>query len=170
MPPGSAHVVSDEIRMQVNGAAVAIAGIEPRTRLADFLRDRVGLTSVHLGCEQGVCGACTVLMNGSPVKSCIVFAFQAREASIETVEGLSGAMDDIHPMQAAFRSHYALQCGFCTPGMIMSACGLLRANPHPDEDDIRDAISGNLCRCTGYQPIIEAIEDVAASGAMAGER
>jgi carbon-monoxide dehydrogenase small subunit len=162
--------VTDDLRMIVNDAPVTLGRVEPRTRLADLLRDHLGLTSVHLGCEQGMCGACTVLVEGQPVKSCIVFAFQARDLSVRTLEGLANDSGELHPMQEAFRRHHALQCGFCTPGMILSACALLARTAHPDEEEIREAISGNLCRCTGYQPIIEAIEDVAQSGATETSR
>jgi carbon-monoxide dehydrogenase small subunit len=158
--------MTDALRLVVNGAESVFDDVEPRTRLADLLRDRLDLTSVHLGCEQGICGACTVLLDGRPVKSCVVYAFQVRGRSVLTVDGLVGADGQLHPMQQAFRKHHALQCGFCTPGMILSGCALLDQNASPTEHEIREAISGNLCRCTGYQPIIEAIQEIADSGAM----
>jgi carbon-monoxide dehydrogenase small subunit len=156
------------LRFVVNDTAIELDGVEPRARLADVLRDRLNLTSVHLSCEQGICGACTVLIDGRPAKSCVVFAFQARGSQITTAEGL--AKDgQLHPMQQAFRDHFALQCGFCTPGMILSGCALLERDPSPSEEAVREGISGNLCRCTGYEPIVNAILDVAASQS-AGER
>jgi carbon-monoxide dehydrogenase small subunit len=152
------------LRFVVNDTAIEMDGVEPRARLADVLRDRLNLTGVHLSCEQGICGACTVLIDGRPAKSCIVFAFQARGAQITTAEGL--AKDgELHPMQQAFREHFALQCGFCTPGMILSGCALLERDPSPSEEAVREGISGNLCRCTGYEPIVNAILDVAAQSA-----
>jgi aerobic carbon-monoxide dehydrogenase small subunit len=154
--------MSDRFVMSVNGTEVTLEHVEPRTRLADLLRERFGLTSVHLGCEQGICGCCTVLVDGWPVKSCIVLAFQARDTDVQTLEGLADG-DDLHPMQQAFIDNYALQCGFCTPGMILSACALLERDPSPSEGEIREAISGNLCRCTGYEPIVNAIQRVAAA-------
>jgi carbon-monoxide dehydrogenase small subunit len=150
------------LRVTVNGRSVVLGDVEPRTRLADLLRERMSLTSVHLGCEQGVCGACTVLVDGQPVKSCVVLALQVRDCSVTTIEGLIQEGGELHPMQEAFRDHHALQCGFCTPGMILSAVALLRRNPRPTEREIRDGISGDLCRCTGYEPIVDAIADVAA--------
>jgi carbon-monoxide dehydrogenase small subunit len=145
------------LELAVNGAPLVLDDVEPRVRLADLLRDRLDLTSVHLSCEQGICGACTVLIDGQPAKSCIVMAFQVRGASVETVEGLAREDGDLHPVQRAFHEHHGLQCGFCTPGMVLSACALLRRNPVPDEHEIREAIRGNLCRCTGYEAIVEAV-------------
>jgi aerobic carbon-monoxide dehydrogenase small subunit len=156
--------VTDDLHLDVNGGKVELGGVEPRTRLADLLRERLGLTSVHLGCEQGICGACTVLVDGRPAKSCIVLAFQVRGARVQTVESL-GADSDLHPMQQAFRDQHAVQCGFCTPGMVLSACSLLEDLSSPSEEEIREAISGNLCRCTGYEPIVDAIQQIAASSA-----
>jgi carbon-monoxide dehydrogenase small subunit len=153
--------------MVVNGEPVELTDVEPRARLADVLRERMHLTSVHLSCEQGICGACTVLIDGRPAKSCVVFAFQARGSQVQTVEGLA-AEDGLHPVQEAFGRNFALQCGFCTPGMILSACALLARSPDPSEAEIREGISGNLCRCTGYEPIVEAIRDVARSSASGG--
>lgn len=145
-----------QIEFQLNGAAVGTQ-VEARTSLADCLRDNLGQTGTHLGCEHGVCGACTVLLNGEAVRSCLVLAVQAHGESVVTVEGLSG--DDLSPLQASFRRHHALQCGFCTPGFITTAHALLTAEPDADAERIRDVLSGNLCRCTGYVPIIEAVLD-----------
>ena len=152
-----------EVRVAVNGVLYS-AHVEARCTLADFLRDDLGLTGTHVGCEHGVCGACTVLLDDVPVRSCLTFAVQANGARITTVEGL--ARDGrLHPLQAEFKAHHALQCGFCTPGFLMSAVALLKDNPDPDENEIRRALSGNLCRCTGYQFIVDAIR--AAGPAMA---
>jgi carbon-monoxide dehydrogenase small subunit len=129
--------------------------VEPRLLLSDFLRHELGLTGTHVGCEHGVCGACTILFDGKPVRSCLMFAVQADGHRITTVEGL-GTMDDLHPLQEAFREVHAVQCGFCTPGFLMSLIPFLEENPHPTEAEIREAISGNLCRCTGYQNIVDA--------------
>jgi len=138
-----------------------VATVESRLTLADFLRHHLGLTGTHLGCEHGVCGACTVLVNGLSMRSCLMLAVQADGCSITTVEGLA-AGNDFHVLQQAFWSHHALQCGFCTPGMLMTLVELLRDNPRPTEQDIRVGISGNLCRCTGYQNIVAATLDVAS--------
>lgn len=151
----------NKLRLIVNEQEIELEGIEPRSRLADVLRERLSLTSVHLSCEQGICGACTVLIDGRPAKACIVLAQQARGSHVTTAEGLANE-GVLHPMQQAFRDHFALQCGFCTPGMILSACALLGRDPSPSDDDIREGISGNLCRCTGYEPIVKAIQAVAA--------
>jgi len=149
------------VAFTVNGKPVAV-DVEPRLHLADCLREELRLTGTHLGCEHGVCGACTVLLDGAPVRACLMFAVQADGAGIVTVEGLS--LDDtLTPLQAAFRKHHALQCGFCTPGMLASAHALLTAEPDADADRIRDALSGNLCRCTGYIPIVEAVLEVRAA-------
>ena len=138
--------------------------IEPRLTLADFLREELGLTGTHLGCEHGVCGACTVLFDGQPVRSCIMFAVQASGHTVQTVEGL--ARDgQLHPIQQAFWEHSALQCGFCTPGFLLTAVEFLTRKPQPTEDEIREALSGNLCRCTGYQSIIAAVKAVAKEAA-----
>ena len=137
--------------------------IEPRLTLADFLREELGLTGTHLGCEHGVCGACTVLFDGQPVRSCIMFAVQAEGHAIQTVESLAHD-GELHPIQQAFWEHSALQCGFCTPGFLLTAVEFLTRNPQPTEDEIREALSGNLCRCTGYQSIIAAVK-AAAEGA-----
>ncbi len=131
--------------------------VEPRLLLSDFLRHELGLTGTHVGCEHGVCGACTVLFDGEPVRSCLMFAVQANGHEVLTVEGL-GTMDDLHPLQEAFREVHAVQCGFCTPGFLMTLVPFLEENPHPTEPEIREAISGNLCRCTGYQHIVDAVQ------------
>ena len=131
--------------------------VEPRLLLSDFLRHELGLTGTHVGCEHGVCGACTVLFDGEPVRSCLMFAVQANGHEILTVEGL-GTMDNLHPLQEAFREAHGVQCGFCTPGFLMSLVPFLEGNPDPTEGEIREAISGNLCRCTGYQHIVDAVQ------------
>ncbi|SDT54051.1 (2Fe-2S)-binding protein [Bradyrhizobium canariense] len=143
-----------QIEFELNGAMVS-ASVEARTTLADCLRDNLGRTGTHLGCEHGVCGACTVLVNGEAVRSCLMLAVQAKDEKVLTVEGLSG--DELSPLQASFRKHHALQCGFCTPGFITTAHALLTSEPEADEERIRDVLSGNLCRCTGYVPIVEAV-------------
>ncbi len=132
--------------------------VEPRLTLADFLREYLGLTGTHLGCEHGVCGACTVLLDGQPVRSCIMYAVQADGHNVRTVEDLAQG-DQLHPIQQAFWEHYALQCGFCTPGFLLTALDLLKRNPNPSRAEIREALSGNLCRCTGYQTIVDAVQD-----------
>jgi carbon-monoxide dehydrogenase small subunit len=131
--------------------------VEPRLLLSDFLRHELGLTGTHVGCEHGVCGACTVLFDGEPVRSCLMFAVQANGHELLTVEGL-GTMDNLHPLQEAFRETHAVQCGFCTPGFLMGLVPFLEENPNPTEEEIREAISGNLCRCTGYQHIVDAVK------------
>jgi 2-furoyl-CoA dehydrogenase 2Fe-2S iron sulfur subunit len=135
---------------------------EPRMLLSDFLRAELGLTGVHVGCEHGACGACTVLLDGRPVRSCLMFAVQARGHRITTVEGLAigGVM---HPVQEAFRRHHGLQCGFCTPGMVLTAVDLIAREPEPTEASVREGMSGNLCRCTGYEGIVRAVLDAAAT-------
>lgn len=129
---------------------------EPRLLLSDFLRHELGLTGTHVGCEQGVCGACTVLVDGRAVRSCLMFAVQANGHELLTVEGLAESMEDLHPIQQAFWEAHGLQCGFCTPGFLMTLVPFLEETPNPTEDEVREAISGNLCRCTGYQNIVEA--------------
>ena len=153
------------IEFQVNGTAVA-AEVEPRTSLVDFLRDTLRLTGTHIGCEHGVCGACTVIVGGAAVRSCLMLAVQAEGEKVVTVEGLSND-DALTPLQAAFRKHHALQCGFCTPGMLTTAHALLSHEPKADADRVREVLSGNLCRCTGYIPIVEAV--LAARAAYADE-
>jgi carbon-monoxide dehydrogenase small subunit len=152
--------VIHELQVVVNGVDLKLTDVESRHRLADVLRDRFRLTSVHLSCEQGICGACTVLIDGLPAKSCIVLALQARNCEITTVEGLA-TDGELHPIQQAFREHFALQCGFCTPGMLLSAYALLEQDPSPSIEAVREGISGNLCRCTGYEPIVDAIRAAA---------
>jgi carbon-monoxide dehydrogenase small subunit len=143
------------VKLAVNGREYE-APAEVRKTLADFLRDELDLTGTHLGCEHGVCGACTILFNGEAVRSCLMLAVQADGANLTTVEGLAQG-DDLHPLQQAFQDNHALQCGFCTPGMLMTAVAFLRDTPSPTEAQVREGISGNICRCTGYAPIIEAI-------------
>ncbi|HEY2833563.1 MAG TPA: (2Fe-2S)-binding protein [Sporichthyaceae bacterium] len=147
------------VTFTVNDESVRI-DVEPRRTLADALRDNCDLTGTHLGCEHGVCGACTVLVDGEPVRACLMFAVQAEGCAITTVEGLQhdGAL---HPLQEAFVDHHGLQCGFCTPGMLLTAVHLLEHNPSPDRRTIREAMSGNICRCTGYQSIVDAVEAAA---------
>lgn len=144
------------VTVTVNGTRYTRA-VEPRLLLSDFLRHDLGLTGTHVGCEHGVCGACTVLFDGEPVRSCLMFAVQANGHEVLTVEGL-GTMDDLHPLQEAFREAHGVQCGFCTPGLLMSLLPFLEENPNPAEQEIREAISGNLCRCTGYQHIVDAVQ------------
>ena len=134
----------------------------PRLLLSDFLRQQLGLTGVHVGCEHGVCGACTVLLDGAPVRSCLMFAVQISDAEVTTIEGLVEG-DTMHPVQEAFRRNHGLQCGFCTPGMVLTSIDLLRRDPHPDANTVREALSGNLCRCTGYEGIVAAVLDAATT-------
>jgi aerobic carbon-monoxide dehydrogenase small subunit len=148
-------VTSRTVQLTVNGAAHAVA-VEPRRTLADVLREDLGLTGTHIGCEHGVCGACTVLWDGQPVRSCLLFAIQLDGAAFTTVEGLADG-ERLHPIQEAFWATHGLQCGFCTPGILLTAKALLDENPSPDEGEIREAIGGNLCRCTGYHFIVQAI-------------
>ena len=148
-----------KLSLRVNGRAVE-ADVNVRTNLADFLRQQIGLTGTHVGCEHGVCGACTIIVDGRPVRSCLMLAVQADGAEVETVEGL-GTPESLSALQWAFSSHHALQCGFCTPGMLMTLEALLRVNSSPTRDEIRDVLSGNLCRCTGYQGIVDAALDAA---------
>ncbi len=147
------------IRLTVNGSSVS-RDVEPRTLLVDFLRDHLGLTGTNVGCDTSQCGACTVHLNGLAVKSCTVLAVQAEGASITTIEGLA-SNGQLHPMQQAFWDHHGLQCGFCTPGMIMSAVHFLEHNPNPTEAEVRHGLEGNLCRCTGYENIVKAVMAVA---------
>jgi carbon-monoxide dehydrogenase small subunit len=155
------------VTVTVNGTQYERA-VEPRLLLSDFLRHDLGLTGTHVGCEHGVCGACTVLFDGEPVRSCLMFAVQANGHEILTVEGL-GAMDDLHPLQEAFWEVHAVQCGFCTPGFLMTLLPFLEENPHATEPEIREAISGNLCRCTGYQHIVDAVKLAAEKMSVRGE-
>ena len=150
------------VSLTVNGNAVT-ADIDPRTLLVEFLRTRLGLTGTHVGCDTGQCGACTVHVDGQAIKSCTVLAVQAQGAAVTTIEGLASADGTMHPMQAAFKECHGLQCGFCTPGMVMSAIDLVTHHPHGSEREIREGLEGNFCRCTGYQNIVKAI----AQGAKA---
>lgn len=135
--------------------------VEPRRLLSDFLREDLDLRGTHVGCEHGICGACTVLMNGNTVRSCLMFAVQANGTEITTIEGLA-KNGELHPLQEGFWENHGLQCGFCTPGFLMSACELLERNPDPTEDEVREGLSGNMCRCTGYQHIVESVLSAAA--------
>ncbi len=142
--------------LRVNGREYPVTDVEPRMLLADILRDTLRLTGTHLGCEHGVCGACTVLVDERPVRSCLMLGVQARGRNIETVEGISDT-DSLSPLQEAFWEHHALQCGFCTPGVLMTAQHFLKTHERATRQQVREALSGNLCRCTGYQPIVDAI-------------
>ena len=152
-----------EVMVTINGTSES-RDVEPRMLLVDFVRTELGLTGTHVGCDTTSCGACTLLLDGTPVKSCTIFAVQANGKAIKTVEGLKNG--ELHPIQAAFKESHGLQCGFCTPGMLMVGSALLEENPSPSDDDVRWAISGNLCRCTGYMNIVKAIQ--AAGAAMGG--
>lgn len=172
------------VRARINGAAWE-GEVEPRLLLSDFLRDVVGLTGTHVGCEHGVCGACTVQLDGEPVRACLMFAVQIDGHDVSTVEGLADdgrggdapgsvpAVEALHPIQRAFRDTHALQCGFCTPGILMTAEAFLRENPAPSREEIREAVSGHLCRCTGYHNIVEGValaaERLAADRPVPGE-
>jgi len=151
-----------KVSLTVNGKRYQ-HDVEPRTLLVHHLRDMLGLTGTHIGCDTSQCGACTIVVNGEVVKSCTIFAVQADGASIMTIEGLAKG-DKLHPIQAGFWEEHGLQCGFCTPGMILSAWGLLKSNPNPTDDEIRHGIDGNICRCTGYQHIVNAIRWAAKNG------
>jgi carbon-monoxide dehydrogenase small subunit len=155
------------IRATVNGETVEET-VEPRLLLVDFLRETLGLTGTHIGCEHGICGACTVLLNGDSVRSCLTFAVQADGAEITTVEGL-GTIDDLSPLQRLFREHHALQCGFCTPGMLITVTDLLSKYPLASDEEIRAGLSGNLCRCTGYEHIVRAVRAAVARRDGGGE-
>ena len=145
------------INTTINGEDYT-SDVEARMLLSDFIRHELGLTGTHVGCEHGVCGACTVILNGRSVRSCLMFAVQAHGQQITTVEGMSASENDLHPLQESFREAHGLQCGFCTPGILMSLIPFLEDNPRPSEEEIRAAISGNLCRCTGYQHIVAAVK------------
>ena len=147
------------VHLRVNGVEYERI-VEPRLLLSDFLRDTLGLTGTHVGCEHGICGACTVMLDGQTVRSCLIFAVQADGAEVTTIEGLAEG-GKLHPLQEAFWEHHGLQCGFCTPGMLFSALELLRDNPQPTDREIREGIGGNICRCTGYQHIVEAVKAAA---------
>jgi carbon-monoxide dehydrogenase small subunit len=159
-------MIERAIRVTVNGR-VYERTVEARKTLADFLRDDLELTGTHLGCEHGVCGACTIVLDGAAVRSCLLFAAQAQGSEIQTVEGLADG-DRLNPLQEAFREHHGLQCGFCTPGILMTLTCFLRECPNPTEAQVREAIAGNLCRCTGYQNIV--IAALAAAQSQAGAR
>lgn len=143
------------VRVTVNGVVYERES-EARLTLADFLRDELNLTGTHVGCEHGVCGACTILFDGEAVRSCLLLAVQANGAELQTVEGLADG-ETLHPLQQAFHENHALQCGFCTPGFLMTSVAFLNETPHPTESEVRQAISGNICRCTGYMPIVQAV-------------
>jgi len=151
-----------QVSFSINGHREQI-DVEPRRTLADALRDDLALTGTHLGCEQGVCGACTVLLDGEPVRSCLMLAVQADGSSLTTVEGLAADTGELHPLQQAFADCHGLQCGFCTPGFLISALHLLTENPDPTREDIRAGLSGNICRCTGYVGIVDAVRQAAAA-------
>ena len=144
------------VRFEVNGKQVEVE-VEPRMTLADCLRQKLRLTGTHLGCEHGVCGACTILVDGTPMRSCLMLAVQANGRAISTVEGLAPDPERLHPLQEAFRAAHALQCGFCTPGILMTMVAFQKDNKNPTEAEVREALSGNLCRCTGYQNIVDAV-------------
>ena len=156
-----------DISLTVNGRKMT-GRAEARTTLVDFLRDHLGLTGTHVGCEHGVCGACSVILDGRPVRSCLTYAVMADGAEITTVEGLEGPEGELSPLQDAFWETHAMQCGYCTPGMLIAATALLQRNPDPSEEEIRDAIGGNLCRCTGYVQIVEAVQIAAKTMREAG--
>ena len=154
-----------KIRITVNGQARE-GWAEPRRLLVDFLREDLGLTGTHVGCEHGICGACTVMLNGEAARSCLMLAVQARNHEISTIEGLANKDGEHHPLQQAMHDHHGLQCGYCTPGILMTMTAFLDENPSPGEDEVREALSGNLCRCTGYQNIVDAV--LAAAERMRG--
>lgn len=149
--------MTTNVSMTVNGKKVS-AECEPRTLLVQYLRENLGLTGTHVGCDTTQCGCCTIHLNGEAVKSCTVFAVQCEGSEVTTIEGLAPAEDELHPMQTAFWEHHGLQCGFCTPGMVMMACDIARRRPDADEHTIRKELEGNICRCTGYQHIVEAVQ------------
>ncbi|MBZ0143470.1 MAG: (2Fe-2S)-binding protein [Rhodocyclaceae bacterium] len=152
--------MSMKLSLKVNGKAVE-ADVDPRTLLVQFLRDHLHLTGTHVGCDTGQCGACTIHLDGRAVKSCNLLALQAQGTEVTTIEGLAAPNGDMHPMQAAFKECHGLQCGFCTPGMVMSATALLKDNPKPTEEQIRAGLDGNFCRCTGYHNIVKAVQTCA---------
>jgi len=155
------------VNVTINGLAYE-REVEPRLLLSDFLRHELGLTGTHVGCEHGVCGACTILLDGQAVRSCLMLAVQSNGQTLTTVEGLAAEQDNLHPLQQAFWEAHGLQCGFCTPGFLMTLVPFLQENPHPTEAEIREAISGNLCRCTGYQHIVDAVKLAAEKNAEQG--
>jgi aerobic-type carbon monoxide dehydrogenase small subunit (CoxS/CutS family) len=152
-----------DIELSVNGASYR-SRVESRMLLSDFLRHELLLAGTHVGCEHGVCGACTILLDGAPVRSCLMLAVQANGHELATVEGLATSAGELHPIQQAMHEHHGLQCGYCTPGILMTMTAYLKENPSPSEDEVREALSGNLCRCTGYQNIVDAM--MAAAQAM----
>jgi len=154
------------VSVEVNGTHYD-REVEPRMLLVHFLRDEVGLTGTHVGCDTSNCGACTCHVDGEAVKSCTLLAAQVDGGEVTTIEGI-GSVDDLHPVQEAFWEHHGLQCGYCTPGMIMASADLLKRNPDPSEDEVREALAGNLCRCTGYHNIVKAVRAAAAAGATTG--
>lgn len=154
-----------EVRCSINGVAHQLQ-VEGRHSAVDVLRDQLGLTGTHAGCEHGVCGACTILLDGEPVRSCLLFAAQLDGCEVVTVEGLADADGTLHPLQESFSAHHGLQCGFCTPGMLLTALDLLAGNPTPSRTEVRDALAANLCRCTGYQQIVDAVMDASRGGAF----
>jgi aerobic carbon-monoxide dehydrogenase small subunit len=154
--------MSVQVSMNVNGKAVS-EDIDPRMLLVDFIRTRLTLTGTHVGCDTGQCGACTVLIDGNAVKACTILAVQANASTVMTIEGLAAPNGELHPMQAAFKDCHGLQCGFCTPGMVMSAIDLVKRHPNADENTIRAALEGNICRCTGYQNVVKAIKQGATA-------
>jgi carbon-monoxide dehydrogenase small subunit len=147
-----------EIELTVNGTHYRRTA-ESRLLLSDFLRHELGLAGTHVGCEHGVCGACTILLDGEPVRACLMLAVQANGCALATVEGLASASGELHPVQQAMHAHHGLQCGYCTPGILMTMTAYLKEHPSPSEDEVREALSGNLCRCTGYQNIVDAMMD-----------
>ena len=157
--------MSIAVSLTVNGKAVT-ANLEPRTLLVQLLREELHLTGTHVGCDTGQCGACTVHLNGRAVKSCNMFAAQVEGAAVVTIEGVAAVNGELHPMQAAFKTHHGLQCGFCTPGMVMAAIDLVKQHPAPSEETVRAGLDGNLCRCTGYHNIVKAVQ--AGAAAMKG--
>jgi carbon-monoxide dehydrogenase small subunit len=157
-----------QIEFNVNGEP-AVADVEPRTSLLDTLRDELGLTGTHVGCEHGVCGACNVLLDGKVVRSCLVLAVQARGCAVSTVEGLESPDGEMAPLQEAFCKHHAMQCGYCTPGILMALTGFLAENPTPNRDELTEALSGTMCRCTGYQQIVEAASEVIEQNRLGAE-
>ena len=153
-------MITRKIKFTLNGHEIS-ENVEPRLNLADFLRHSLGATGTHVGCEHGVCGACTVNVDGLAVRSCLMFAIQVDGKSVTTIEGIANSDDSLHPIQEAFQKHHGLQCGFCTPGMIITLEAFLKKNPSPTENEVRKAISGNICRCTGYQQIVSAALEAA---------
>ena len=155
------------VKLNVNDSAAEVE-VEPRATLLDVLREELGLTGAHAGCEQGACGACTVLLDGEPARSCLVFAVQCEDKNVTTIEHF-GSPGALHPMMESFRRHHGLQCGFCTPAMVLTAITLLEETPDPSEAEVRSALAGNLCRCTGYAGIVDAVLDVARRADLGGD-